>query len=205
MLRRYAFTWCFLGLYLAMEIVYVLLPPGTQDAFSGWASTSVANLEHNPVGTLLVSPFIGQGDYWIWPLLILLPLLGANQAIGNLRIALVCLAGTVIGSLVSEGIVGYRVDAGSLPVTDRHLVDVGPSYVVVAATMIALILGPWLARLAAAFVFSVMIFIGDIFSGLSNLDVAAVGHLTAAVTGTACAAYLLLSPRRGRLPGRSGR
>ena len=53
-------------------------------------------------------------------------LFGANRALGNARTALVCLAGQVIGSLVSEGIVAYRVDVCELPEASRYLVDVGP-------------------------------------------------------------------------------
>ena len=55
----------------------------------------------------------------------------------------------MIGSLVSEGIVAYRVDAGQLPVSDRHLTDVGPSYVVISAIVVAILCGAWAARILA--------------------------------------------------------
>jgi hypothetical protein len=100
-------------------------------------------------------------------------------------------AGQVIGSLVSEGIVAYRVDVGQLPVADRHLTDVGPSYVVVSAIVIAIMCGTWLARVAAALDFAVLVFGGQIFSGLSHLDVSAVGHLTAIVTAATITLILL--------------
>jgi hypothetical protein len=50
-------------------------------------------------------------------------------------------AGQVAGTVVSEGIVGYRVRAGQLPAADRYLTDVGPSYVVVSAIVIAVVCG----------------------------------------------------------------
>jgi hypothetical protein len=168
------------------EIVYLQLSPHTQDAVSAWASTSVVNLEHNPALTLVLSAFIGTGDYLSWPVLIALALFGANRALGNLATLGICLAANVVGSLVSEGIVAYRVDTGQLPVADRHLLDVGPSYVVLAAIVVALLCGGWLARIAAAFDLGILIFVGNIFGGLSTLDVAPVGHLVSAVTAAAC-------------------
>jgi hypothetical protein len=195
---RYAFAWGYLACYLVAEFVYVLLNPREQAVLTAWASTSVANLEHEPVGPLVLSAFVAPGYFGVWPVLIALAVFGANRALGNARTALVCVAGQVIGSLVSEGIVAYRVDAGQLPVADRHLIDVGPSYVVVSAIVISLMCGTWLARAAAALDFAVLVFGGRIFSGLSHLDVSAVGHLTAMVT--AAALTLILARHRRPVP-----
>ena len=156
----------------------------------------MANLEHEPIGPLVLSAFVAPGYLLVWPVLIALAVFGANRAFGNSTTALICVAGHVIGSLVSEGIVAYRVDAGQLPVTDRHLTDVGPSYVVVSAIVIAVVCGTWLARAAAALDFAVLVVGGHIFGGLSHLQVSAVGHLTALVT--AAAAVTLTVARRGR-------
>src|SRR5262249_890279 len=112
--------------------------------------------------------------------------------------ALVCLAGHLIGSLVSEGIVAYRIDAGQLSAADRHLSDVGPSYVVLSAIVIALAFGTWLARSLAAVDLVILVFPGQIFAGLSQLDVAAVGHLTAMLTAAAATAVILARRRRSR-------
>jgi Rhomboid-like protein len=196
MYRRYAFASAYLACYLVSEVVYVLLSPSAQAALTGWASTSVANLEHEPVGPLVLSAFIGPGHLLVWPVLIALALFGANRALGNVKTALICVAGHVIGTVVSEGIVAYRVDAGQLPVADRYLVDVGPSYVVVSAIVIAVVCGTWPARVAATLDFAVLVFGGHIFAGLSHLDVSAVGHLTA--MATAAAGVTLIRARRGR-------
>jgi hypothetical protein len=195
-LSRYAFAGAFLACFLLAELVYSQLDPAAQARLVAWASTNVANLEHEPVLPLLVSAFVAPGYLAAWPVLIALALFGANRAVGNGRTALVCLAGQVIGSLVSEGIVAYRVDAGQLPAASRHLADVGPSYVVVSAIVIALACGTWLVRALAAADLVVLVFPGDIFSGLSQLDVAAVGHLTAMLT----AAAVILRRRRRDLP-----
>ena len=194
--RRYAFAWAYLACYLAVELVWLLLTPRAQATLTAWASTNVADLEHEPIGPLVLSAFIGPGYLLLWPVLIALAVFGASRAFGNARTALICVAGHVVGSLVSEGIVAYRVDAGQLPVTDRYLTDVGPSYVVVSAIVIAVMCGTWLARAAAALDFAVLVVGGHIFGGLSHLQVSAVGHLTALVT--AAAAVTLTLARRGR-------
>src|ERR1700726_664723 len=137
MFSRYAFAWAYLGCYLAAELAWVLLTPHAQAALTACASTNVANLEHEPVGPLLLSAFVGPGNLLIWPVLIALAVFGASRAMGNARATLACVAGHVVGSLVSEGTVAYRLDAGQLPVTGRYLTEVGPSYVVVSAIVIA--------------------------------------------------------------------
>ena len=188
---RYGFACAYLACYLAAEVVYVVLSRPGQAALTAWASTSVANLEHEPAGPLVLSAFVGPGYFLVWPVLIALALFGANRALGNARTALVCVAGQVAGTVVSEGIVGYRVQADQLPAADRYLTDVGPSYVVVSAIVIAVVCGTWLARAAAALDFAVLVFGGHIFSGLSHLDVSAVGHLTAIVTAAAGVTLIL--------------
>jgi hypothetical protein len=195
-LRRYAVAWGYLAGLVAGCLVYGQLTAPAQAAVAGWASTSVANLEHEPVGPLVVSAFIAPGYLLLWPVLAALALFGANRALGNARTALVCVAGQMIGSLVSESVVGYQVDAGQLPVADRHLVDIGPSYVVVSAIVIALICGTWLARVLATADFAILVFGGQIFSGLSHLEVSAVGHLTAMVTAAAATATIQARSRR---------
>jgi Rhomboid-like protein len=197
--HRYAFATAYLACFVAIELGYVMATPHAQATLIAWASTNVANLEHEPVLPLVFSALVTPGYFGVWPVLIALAVFGANRALGNARTALVCLAGQVVGSLVSEGIVAYRVDAGQLDVANRYLTDVGPSYVVVSAIVIALACGTWLARALAAVDLVVLVFPGHIFGGLSQLDVSAVGHLTAALT--AAAATTLLLTRRGRRSG----
>ena len=194
--RRYLTAAVFLAGFLAVTAAGAALPAPVRSAVAAWASTSVASLEHHPAGSLLLSAFVAGGSWSTWPALIALALFGANRAVGSLRLAVICAVGHVIGTLVSEGIVAYRVDAGLLPVSSRHLLDVGPSYVVVSAAVVALALGSWPARAAAAIDLGVLIVGGRIFAGLSALDVAAVGHVTA--LAVAAAAVLAIWSRRGR-------
>jgi len=205
MRTRYAFAGAFLGCFGITGLIYTLLDPAAQAWLVDGASTNVANLEHEPVLPLLLSAFVAPGYVATWPVLIALALFGANRALGNGRLALVCLAGHVIGTLVSEGIVAGRVDAGQLGAASRHLTDVGPSYVVVSAVVVALAprrqppseqRGTWLARALAAVDLVILVFPGNIFGGLSQLDVAAVGHLTAMLTAAAASAFILARRRR---------
>jgi len=204
LLRRYGFAVAYLAGFVAAELAYTLLDPDAQARLIAWASTNVANLEHEPAGPLLVSAFVAPGFFAAWPVLIGPAVFGANRALGNARTALVCLAGHVIGSLVSEGILAYRIDAGQISAAHRHITDVGPSYVVLSAIVIALACGGWLARTLAAVDFVVLVFPGQIFGGLSQLDVPAVGHLTAALTAAAATALILSRRSRSRSPDSGG-
>ncbi len=194
----YAVALSFLVAFVIAELVYAALPAHDQAALIGWASTSVHNLQHHPVGSLLTSALFPQESASAWPVLIALSMFGANRAIGNWQTALVCGAGQVIGTLVSEGIVAYRVAHGLLPAVDRYLIDIGPSYVVVSAIVVALLLGSWPARAAAAVDLALLVGVGNIFGGLSQLSVAAVGHVTAMVVAAVCTGILAWQAHRGR-------
>lgn len=192
----YAAAWVYLLGVSAAEAAYALLPGPDRRALLQWASTNVHNLQHDPVGCLVVSAFFPSGSPQAWPLLISLALFGACRVLGNWRTAAVLAAGHVIGTLVSEGIVAYRVSSGALPGTARHIIDVGPSYVVVAAIAVALLHGGWLARAAALADLVLLTSIGGIFEGLSSLEVSAVGHLTALATGAAAGTLAVWRLRR---------
>ena len=180
---RYAVAWLYLAGVCAGELGYVLLPQPDRADLLRWASTSVHNLTDHPVPSLIASAFFPTSYLWAWPALIALALFGAVSVLGTWRTAVTCTAGQVLGTVVSEGIIAYRVADGSLPAADRFLLDVGPSYVVVAAIAVGLLYGNWLVRVGAGLDLALLIFVGQIFAGLSRLEVAPVGHLTALLTG----------------------
>ena len=190
LLRRYAVSWAYLAAVCLAEIAYALLPHPDRAAVLRWASTSVANLQDHPAGSLAASAFVTSSYLLAWPALIALALFGANRALGNWRTAATCAAGHIIGTLVSEGIVADRVSDGALPPASRHLLDVGMSYVVMAAIAVALLYGGWLARAAAALDLALLVIVGQVFSGLSSLEVGAVGHVTSLLTGAVLGSLL---------------
>ena len=155
-----------------------------------------AYLRHHPAGSLVASAFVTQTFATAWPALIALAMFGANRVLGNWRTALVCAAGQVAGTLVSEAIAGYRVSRGLPPAAGRYIIGVGPSYVVASAIVVALLYGSWLARAAAALDLALLVVVGNIFGGLSDLDVAAVGHVTAMTVAAVGGSLLVWQLRR---------
>ena len=195
-LTRYAFSWLYLAAVCAAEIAYALLSRQDQTAVLRWASTSVHNLRHHPVACLIASAFFTDSHLLASPVLVALAVFGANHALGTWRTALTCGVAHVAGTLVSEGIVAHRVSRGSLPLADKYLIDTGISYVLVSAIAIAVLYGGWLARASATLDLLLLIFVGQIFAGLSQLQVAAVGHLIAMLTGAVLGSFLIWQRRR---------
>jgi hypothetical protein len=204
LVARYAVTWLYLAGSVIAGLAFAALPSRDQAAVLGWASTNVANLRHDPVGSLVASAFVQPVFAVAWLALIALAVFGANQVLGNWRTALVCGTGHVLGTLVSEGVVAFRIAHGLLPASDAHILDVGPSYIVVSALTVVVMYGSWPARVAAAFGFAVLVFGGDIFSGLSTLRVAAVGHTVAITSSALIGSVLAWQVRRSRRLRRDG-
>jgi Rhomboid-like protein len=199
----YAAAAVFTALFAVGALVITVLSPHQSAALRLWASTNVANLQHHPVPALVLSAFLPSGSPFAWLAPVALTMFGANRAVGTARLALICAAGHLIGTGVSEGIVAYRVDHGSLPPAWSYILDVGPSYVVVSAIIVAIMFGTRLTRATALAVFAVLVFVGHIFAGLTGLHVAAIGHLTAIVTAAAVGLVLAIR-RRGVTAGPDG-
>jgi membrane associated rhomboid family serine protease len=201
---RYAVAWTYLACFVLAQLIYAVLPAHDQSALLQWASTDVVNLRHDPVGSMVTSAFLSGGFAGAWPFMIALALFGANRALGNWRTAVVCAAGHVVGTLVSEGILDYRVTNDPLPASETRILDVGPSYVVVTAIAVAMLYGSWWARVAATVDLAALVFVGQIFAGLSALEVAAVGHVTAIVVAVLLGSLLAWQARRHRPAVRDG-
>jgi hypothetical protein len=191
----------YLAGFVIAESVFAALSVHQRTAVVAWASTNVANLHHDPIGTLVVSAFIPTSLTVLWPAAIALAVFGANRVLGNWRTALLCAAGQVLGTAVSEGIVDYRITHHVLPASDAHIVDVGPSYVVVSLLGVAALYGSVAARIAAAIDLAALVFVSRIFSGLTRLDVAAVGHATALAVSVTAGTLLVRHRRRRHLAG----
>ena len=186
----------FLGVYAAFAVIYAFLSPSARAGLVAWASTNLQNLHHDPVGCLVVSAFVPQELPLVWIATGSLGLFTVNRLLGNVRAAILLAAGHVVGSLVSEGIVGYQISTGALPPTARAIPDVGPSYVIVCALVAATLYGSRIQQVAAGAGFAVLA--TDIFGGITHLQVTAVGHVTATVTGALLGGALLWGARRAR-------
>src|SRR5258708_15054585 len=149
-------------------LITTLPSPHESAALRLWASTNVASLQHHPVPALVLSAFLPSGPPFAWLALIALTMFGANRAVGTARLALICAAGHLIGTGVSEGIVAYRVDYGSLPPAWSHIPDVSPSYPLVSAIVVAVLFVSSLPRLPALAVFAILVFLIHILPSLTR-------------------------------------
>ncbi|SDT10890.1 hypothetical protein SAMN05216371_1306 [Streptomyces sp. TLI_053] len=192
----------YVAVLAAMWPVLHLLPPERVHALRTWASTDLGNLrlwpDGHPIESLTVSVFVPQDTIWVWPVFALslfavVGALGARRAVAS--VALVHLAATAL----TEGLVWWRIQHGSLPAEAAHAMDTGPSYVVVTAlTLAAARARPawsravWLLMLAVA--------APALLAGLPDGETAAVGHLASLLGGLALAAAhrLGLRPLVGR-------
>jgi hypothetical protein len=167
----------FVALFALTNLVVATRSAATRQAFMNWASTDLVNLRHHPVGAMIVSAFVAGGSILDWIALGLIGFVCAGNTVGNLRCAAVTATAHVVGTLVSEGILAVQIDGGAVPVTERTILDIGPSYVIVAALVIGIAYGRWPARVASALAFALLS--PHLFVGLTRLDVSAVGHCSA--------------------------
>jgi hypothetical protein len=167
--------------FVVVDLIFRSRSASGQAAWLSWASTNLANLAHHPIGSLVASAFLAEGDLWQWAALALVGLGVVTWSLGNWRTAVLVAAAHAVGTVISQGILWYRIDAGYESVDQRHIVDVGPSYVVVCALAAGVVYGPRAWRLLAGLGF--VLVLPSLFGGLTTLDVAAVGHLCSVLTG----------------------
>ena len=204
LLARYAVAWLYLAGFVAAAVTIAVLPSHYEAAVQEWASTNVANLRHDPLGSLLASAFITPGIAVAWPVMIALVMFGATRVLGNWRTLLVCGTGHVVGTLVSEGVVAYRIAHGLLPASSAHILDIGPSYVVVSAITVVALYGSGLLRVAVTLSFATLVLGGHLFGGLTTLQVAPVGHAVAMASSVLLGSALIWRMRSSRRIHRDG-
>ena len=152
-----------------------------------WSSTSISNLEHSWWRALPASALWTQHVFFLW-------LFAIAGCVGFLELTRgpfatlgVAVAGHVTGTLLSEGVVLARVRSGDLPESARHLLDVGPSYIVMACGVaMALCRGADLRMRIAAGLLLVPLAAGTL-EGLPTGEVDAIGHAVAALVGVGAA------------------
>lgn len=195
--KRYAMPLAYLGLFAAVWTVQALvLPPDARQALIAWASTNLANLAVNPVGTMVASAFVAEGAQGVLMVVAAVGLSPLTRRFGNLRAVLLVGASHVLGTLVSQGIALVRLEAGMLSDSIRTIPDVGPSYVLCAALVAAFLYGRGRVRRLLALA-GWCALVPVLLDGLLALQVAAVGHLTAMLAGALIGGLLLVLERRG--------
>lgn len=168
---------------VATTLAFRARSPGGRRAWLEWSSTNLVNLHDHPLPALVVSGLFTEGSLAGWVLSALVGLGVTNWALGNWRTAVLVAAAHVGGTLVSQGVLAYRIAGGRAPAGDRYIVDVGPSYVVAGALVAGAVYGIGAQRLPAAAGFA--LFAPNAFLGLPGLDVPSVGHLSAVLIAVA--------------------
>ncbi|HKT03300.1 MAG TPA: rhomboid-like protein [Rugosimonospora sp.] len=172
-------------------------PAATQDRWLDWASTNLANLGDHPLSAMVCSAFLADADRIAWCVLALAGLGTAGWVLGAWRTAVLVTTAHVVGTLISEGILWARIHAHLVPEAQRHIRDVGPSYVVIAALAFGILCARWPGRVLCAIGF-VLIAPGS-FHGLPHLELSAMGH-TVSVLVAAGLGFVMVRRRRARLP-----
>jgi hypothetical protein len=203
----------FIVAFCAVSGVYAYaLGPAQQRLVVASTATNLANLRNDPLGTMIASVFVAEAEPWLWVAFAALGLFPVAHRFGNVRTLVLVGAAQVIGTLISEGLLAWRISAGVMPTSARYVDDVGPSYVV-ASALIATILygavplmrtarhGHWLFDRIPSRWWRICAGVGlaflapHLFYKLDRLDVAAVGHVVALLVG---AGVGLLFVRRER-------
>ena len=149
-LLRLARRWPKVGIaYTAMllggYVWWVLQSPAQRSAVLTSSSTDLAHLERAP-WLVLPASSIWSGDAIGWWVVATLLCLGALEFVRGPVVTLVTgVVAHVVATLVSEGMLAARIAAGEISSSARHLMDVGPSYIV-ASCAAAVIASPRASR-----------------------------------------------------------
>lgn len=216
-LRRFPVPVVFIVAMCAVSSVYAYaLGPSGRHSLVAWTATNLINLRSDPLGTLVASAFVSETTPWVWVGFAVAGLFPLVHRFGNLRALLLVGAAHVIGTLLSEGLLAWRIAAGAVPPSLRALDDVGPSYVIASALLATILYGAeppvrtaedghgafdliasrWWRLLAAV---GLILLAPSLFEGIEHLDVTPVGHAVALTTGAVVGLLLARRERRAAL------
>jgi hypothetical protein len=177
---------------------WVLQPPAQRLAILADSSTDLAHLEHVPWLVLPASSIWSGGDIGWWLAATLLCLCALEIAHGSVAALVTGAVAHVVGTLASEGLIAARIAAGQASTSARHLMDVGPSYIVAAcaAAVVASPRTPRSVRVLCALTFVPLLIAAFDFSDAGQ--VATTGHAVAIAVGVLMARTRLF--RHAHLP-----
>jgi hypothetical protein len=187
-LRPLPFARVYAGAFLLVNLILLVAPGRVRAGVELATSTNVAHLAVDPLFVLPASAMIDQGQLWLWIPLILGLVGGLESHIGTRRTLVAVFGAHVVASVLSEGILLARVAAHLEPTSMLHVVDVGPSYMILAALAGCLVVGGLRLRLAALGVGALIL--PGLLHGVTALDMSAVGHLSALLLGSIFTVWL---------------
>ncbi|WP_341258108.1 rhomboid-like protein [Gordonia malaquae] len=126
-------TYLWLAVLLATTIVQHIVSPGALDDILGRRSTNLENLSEHPLRPMITSLFWLDGAYWL-PYVVgfTVFLAVAERWLGTARFVVVGLAGHVLATLASQGLLDLAIGHGRADPTLRDAIDVGVSYFMAA-------------------------------------------------------------------------
>jgi hypothetical protein len=137
------------------------------------ASTNLDNLASRPALSLLASAVVVEGDHWVAPAAGTAAALGGLEFLaGTRRAAAIAVAGHVLPTLASQAVVWSGIKVGRLPASARTQVDVGASYVIMAAVGGLMTVLPRRLRLIGSAI-AVATSVGEV---VATRQVVAIGH-----------------------------
>ncbi len=164
-------------------LVLAATPPATRERLLDASSTDIPHLLHDPWLVLPASAVWVTGLAAYWLPFSMLAVAAVERMLGAAVTAALVLAVHTVATLASEGLLWARVAAGGLSAQSLHVLDVGPSYVVIAAVGAALVLAPR-RRVLLLLTLSLPVLASSV-QGLPALQVAAVGHVVSLTLGAA--------------------
>lgn len=184
--------------WTASWAVLSLLPDRTADAVLLAGSTTLPRLADWP-WTLPLSGLLVHDALPVWLLALLVGAAPLEREVGTRR-ALLLLGGVHVGATaLSQGLLGARVALHAAPHALLAQPDVGPSYLAVAGLAGAAAVGRTGVRRLVPLA-ALLAGLPELLEGLASADLAATGHLAAAVLGLAAGRGLRrrADPRQGR-------
>jgi hypothetical protein len=163
------------------NIVMSLLSAGAQSSVANATSTNIAHLATDPFFVLPSSAFIDTDTGWLWMPLSLILIGGLERRFGSRRTFLIVFGAHVVATLISESVLLMQVVYHVMPHSQINIIDVGPSYVILAAMAGCLAVGSRSLRIVA-FITGALI-VPQLLVDLPELDMSSVGHFCALVFG----------------------
>jgi hypothetical protein len=190
-LRATPVATAYAALLLVVNVILALVPEHVEHVVAHATSTNLVHLALDPLFVLPTSALVDEGQTWLWVPLTLILLGGLERVVGSRRALLVTFGAHCLASLLSEGVLLARIATNHAPTSDIHLVDVGPSYMMLAALAACLVVGGPKLRITALAIGALLV--PGLVSAVPELDMSAVGHLSSLLLG---AALMLLVRQR---------
>jgi hypothetical protein len=180
-IRRIPVAATFAAALFFSNLIMVLLPHSTQLSIANAASTNITHLAVDPFFVLPASAFVDTTGGWFWIPLSIILLGGLERRLGSRRSFLIVFGAHVMATLISEATLLVQVTYHLQPKSAINVLDVGPSYVMLAAMAGCLAIGSRNLRIFAGLV--AVLLVPGLLLDLPQLDMSSVGHFFSLVFG----------------------